>query len=242
MRYIANDGTVINFEVESHGPALVLQHGFFGSIQDWYEYKYVEGLRDYYQLVMIDARGHGESDKPRNHKEYHLQVRAADIVDILDQLGIMRCHYPGYSMGGWISFGLIRWLRERIKSYIIVAAHPYASDMSPLREAVATLGSWVPQLTISYNHKERFLRNDNEALLAAIADNRTDNTDMLRSLSVPCLFIAGEKDELMTKAKSAARLSEQCKFTMIPNVDHGETLYRSDLVIEHVLDFLKALE
>ncbi len=66
MSYIVNDSVRINYEVEGsrEKTCIVLVHGFFGSIEDWYEYNYVNRLKEDYYLILVDARGHGKSDKP----------------------------------------------------------------------------------------------------------------------------------------------------------------------------------
>ena len=43
-----NAGTQIHYEVEGTGPALVLQHGFTQSLEDWGECGYVDALRGMY--------------------------------------------------------------------------------------------------------------------------------------------------------------------------------------------------
>ena len=64
--------------------ALVLQHGFSESVVDWYEAGYVDALRSDYRLILIDARGHGASDKPHDPGAYELERRVADVVAVLD--------------------------------------------------------------------------------------------------------------------------------------------------------------
>lgn len=124
MPFALNNYHKIHYEVEGTGDCLVLQHGFYGSIADWYEFGYVEALKQRFKLIMIDSRGHGQSDKPYEPDQYSLKLRALDVVAVLDALGIEKCHYMGYSMGGWIGFGLMRWRPERFRSFIINAAHP----------------------------------------------------------------------------------------------------------------------
>src|SRR5215831_12825221 len=64
MLYVKSQGLRIHYHVEGHGPPLVCQHGFGDSLKSWYELGYVDALKDEYRLVLIDARGHGTSDKP----------------------------------------------------------------------------------------------------------------------------------------------------------------------------------
>src|SRR5262245_12825985 len=72
MPYAENRGLRIHYEVEGQGPTLVLQHGFTHSVRRWYLHGYVEALRTDYELVLIDARGHGLSDKPHDPTAYTL--------------------------------------------------------------------------------------------------------------------------------------------------------------------------
>ena len=62
MPYATNQGVRIHYQVEGDGPPLVLQHGFFWSVEGWYRVGYVDTLRTSYRLILIDARGHGASD------------------------------------------------------------------------------------------------------------------------------------------------------------------------------------
>jgi len=113
MPYATNQNVRIHYQVEGEGLPLVLQHGFSNSLDTWYERGYVDLLKHDYRLILIDARGHGASDKPHDPEAYALQLRAGDIVAVLDQLHIAHAHFFGYSMGGWIGFGLAQYAPER---------------------------------------------------------------------------------------------------------------------------------
>src|SRR5262252_7442562 len=86
MPYVDNDGVRIHYEVEGKGPSLVLQHGFTHSLRRWYLHGYVDALRNDYELILIDARGHGESDKPHDPHAYTLAARVRDVVAVVDDL------------------------------------------------------------------------------------------------------------------------------------------------------------
>jgi hypothetical protein len=107
MSYTTNKGVRIHYEVEGEGPPLVLQHGWTHSMEDWHTWGYVGALRDHHRLILIDARGHGESDKPYERSAYALDNLVGDIVAVLDALGLERVHYWGYSRGGWIGYGFV---------------------------------------------------------------------------------------------------------------------------------------
>jgi pimeloyl-ACP methyl ester carboxylesterase len=61
MPYADSQGVHIHYKIEGKGSPLVIQHGFTSSLQRWYMHGYVEALKDAYQLILLDARGHGAS-------------------------------------------------------------------------------------------------------------------------------------------------------------------------------------
>jgi pimeloyl-ACP methyl ester carboxylesterase len=87
----------------------VRQHGFSESVVDWYEAGYVDALRSDYRLILIDARGHGASDKPHDADAYGLDRRVGDVVAVPDALEIAKAAFWGYSVGGWIEFGMSKY-------------------------------------------------------------------------------------------------------------------------------------
>jgi pimeloyl-ACP methyl ester carboxylesterase len=71
-------------------------------------------------LVLIDVREHGGSDKPHEPEAAAgLVQRLADLVTVLDNLGIDRAHYFGYSLGGLFGLGLAKHAPDRIRSLSI---------------------------------------------------------------------------------------------------------------------------
>jgi pimeloyl-ACP methyl ester carboxylesterase len=119
MPYVNHQGVRIHYQVEGDGPPLVLQHGLTSCIQSWYVYGYVASLKPSYRLILIDARGHGASDKPHDPKDYELRLRVVDVLAVLDDLHLDTVHYMGYSMGGRIGFGMAQYAPERFHSLII---------------------------------------------------------------------------------------------------------------------------
>ena len=55
-----------------------------------------------FQLIALDCRGHGKSDKPHDPAEYGPEM-AADVVRLLDHLRIEKAHLLGYSSGAFIA-------------------------------------------------------------------------------------------------------------------------------------------
>lgn len=240
MPYTTHHDVRIHYHVEGEGTAFVLQHGFFGSMDDWYEYGYVSQLTQAYRVILIDARGHGGSDKPHQPDKYDLLLHAGDIVAVLDALQVQQCHYLGFSMGGRIGLALTRYQPERIRSMIVMGAHAYQTDTIPLQDGVKNMEVWVPEAAnLSPAHKARLLNNDRHALLAAAtAHHHTSNVDALKQITFPCLVLAGEADELCEQAKHISQAIEGSTFVCLQGLDHVDTLVRSDTVLPHIMRFL----
>jgi pimeloyl-ACP methyl ester carboxylesterase len=120
----AGNGVRIYYEVEGSGPPLVLQHGFAGSLGIWRMDGYVDALKHAYQCVLIDARGHGRSDKPKSVSAYGLEPSYGDVLAVLNHAGIEQAHYWGYSMGGAIGLFAANTGHHGLLSIVIGGSAP----------------------------------------------------------------------------------------------------------------------
>jgi len=123
MPYADNDGVKIFYKQEGVGPPIVLQHGLAGTHLDWIRFSdYVGTLRENYQLILLDARGRGKSDKLYAPEDYSMEHMVGDITAILDEVGLEKAHFWGYSMGGRIGLAAGVYAPDRFSSLIIGGA------------------------------------------------------------------------------------------------------------------------
>jgi pimeloyl-ACP methyl ester carboxylesterase len=242
MPYVESHGVRIHYIVSGEGRPLVLQHGFYGSTADWWAYGYAEELKKTYRLIMIDARGHGASDKPHEPEAYELSLRVADIVSVLDHLGLDRVNYLGYSMGGWIGYGMALHTPERLEALIIGGAQPYGRSFGAARKVLAQgIEAWVNEISewgpYSSDDLERARNNDAEALIAVLHD-RSDISDVLSTMDMPCLLYVGSTDNQAPLMEQCAAQLPRAKFLSIPGQGHIQTYLRGDLIIPPVKEFL----
>jgi pimeloyl-ACP methyl ester carboxylesterase len=54
-------GSRIHYEVERHGPPLLIHHGFSDSIETWFDCGHVDALKATHRVILLDARGHGQT-------------------------------------------------------------------------------------------------------------------------------------------------------------------------------------
>ena len=250
MPYADNAGIRIYYEVEGKGPPLVLLQGWSCPLQLWRYFSYVETLKRDHRLILIDARGHGGSDKPHDAKAYRLERMVADVVAVLDDLNIRKAHYWGYSMGGWVGFGIAAYAIERFRSLIIGGYQPdwgRPQQVEGFFQIVeggmdALLALWKTGLgsRMTTQLEQMALGNDLEALKAIMEAMtvRYDLQEALSTLPIPCLLYVGENDGHYTALKETSKRMPSATFTSLPGLDHFSAIVQSDLVLPHVCQFL----
>jgi pimeloyl-ACP methyl ester carboxylesterase len=252
MPYANNHGIRIHYQVEGAGPPLVLQHGFTDSLENWYERGYVAALKRDHQLILIDARGHGVSDKPHDPSAYAMQRHAADVVAVLEALAIPSAHFFGYSMGGEIGFALAKYAPASCTAFILGGASPRGNDrafqdalLGILQQGTTALVSvWEQPGPISPALKARLQASDMAALTALWTMRIEENPrleDALPTLRQPCLLLAGTQDGLCADIEACSKQIPRGTFVPVPGLDHLEGFLRSDQTLPHVTQFLATL-
>src|SRR5215213_3846360 len=69
-------------------------------------------------LVGVDLRGRGDSDKPESG--YSLETHAADVVRVLDHLGLENAVLAGHSMGGFVALQTALEYPERVRALVLL--------------------------------------------------------------------------------------------------------------------------
>jgi pimeloyl-ACP methyl ester carboxylesterase len=125
-------GVKIHYTVEGKGEPVILIHGLYSSAAvNWQWPGTVAELAKQYQVIALDNRGHGQSDKPQAEGEYGVKM-AEDIVRLMDHLHIARAHVVGYSLGGMIVMKLLTTHPERVSSAVL-GGMGWLQEGSPLQ-------------------------------------------------------------------------------------------------------------
>lgn len=83
-------------------PAVLAVHGFASTAHDnWVAPGWNRTLEGY-RLITFDLRGHGASETPRDPARYSAELLRADALAVLDNFGVDRAHWLGYSLGARI--------------------------------------------------------------------------------------------------------------------------------------------
>lgn len=123
-------------------PPVVLAHGFSDDGLCWTPV--AEILEAHYDVIMVDARGHGRSDAPDGG--YHATSMATDLASVITGLGLYKPVVMGHSMGGSTTMALAGLFPEIPGAIIIedAGASNIMADKSPA--ALARLQQWYDRM------------------------------------------------------------------------------------------------
>ena len=85
MAKLDRDGVKIHYEVHGSGPTILLSHGYSSTARMWDGQ--IAALKDRYQVVVWDMRGHGEVDYPKDPALYSEALTVGDMPALLDEVG-----------------------------------------------------------------------------------------------------------------------------------------------------------
>ncbi|MDA1258038.1 MAG: alpha/beta hydrolase [Chloroflexi bacterium] len=246
------DGTKIHYEVEGSGPPLVLVHGFSGSLHAWKDFGYRDALKGDYRLVMYDVRAHGQSGHPHGLNSYAPEMHVKDLLAVLNDVGIDRTHYFGYSFGSWIGYSILKYAPDHLLSFIGGGSDPYhrksplvsniiESRKDGLQAALAAAEERNGRMSDAA--RANYLAQDPEAQIAAITvrGDTPGLSDALGSITQPVLAFAVTEDGNHDFVKKAASEMPNAEFVSLEGLDHGQAFQRCDLVLPHVTRFLDGI-
>lgn len=99
---VANGIKIHYHRTGGNKPPVVLSHGATDNGMCWL--RLAQALEGDYDLILPDARGHGQSDAPDDG--YDSETRAADLAGFIKALGIDKPAVGGHSMGAMTTFYL----------------------------------------------------------------------------------------------------------------------------------------
>jgi pimeloyl-ACP methyl ester carboxylesterase len=206
---IANDGTSISYRVQGTGPTtLLFMHGWAGSGVYFDE---VVGELDLnaLQVVTMDFRGHGDSEKAV--KPYDPDRIADDVWSVADGVGASNLILVGFSMSGKFAQYVALCRPDRVSGLVLVGGFPASAIPFP-QDLVR---DWVGRAGDRERIREMLGPFISEPVDAAVLDRFLDNAvtvpapvlectlqtcistsfaDRVESLRMPILVVGGRRD------------------------------------------------
>jgi len=118
-RYISvGDGLMLHAVTGGDGPPLLLVHGW---PETWYAWRLVmPALAQDFQVIAVDQRGIGLSDKPASG--YDTGTLARDLIAVMDALGHKQFAVVGHDTGMPIAYALAADYRDRVERLAVAEA------------------------------------------------------------------------------------------------------------------------
>jgi pimeloyl-ACP methyl ester carboxylesterase len=233
--YSADDGVRVayhDWNAGAGGPPIVLQHGFaVSSVGTWFLSGIVEAFaRHGRRVIAIDARGHGETDKPHDPALYGGVRLASDVIGVLDLLNVESYDLVGYSMGAMIAVhaaardvrvrrlvlsGTGAYLLERAKADGVFLSVEIADALGADDPARITdpAGAWLRKVADA-------TRADRLAL-SALARSQLERLPV-EGVRVPTLVLVGDADPFAWGAERLASAIPGARLELLPG-DHITT-------------------
>lgn len=167
-RTLVVNGVRLNVIVEGEGPDVLLVHGFPDDHSVW-RHQIPALVAAGYRVIAPDTRGCGDSEIPPSTDDYKVDFLVADLVGILDALGIDKVRLVGHDWGAVQAWQLAIRHPQRVERFIALSVgHPesyatggflqklkaYYIALIQLRgviELVVRLLNWLPlRLLVGY--------------------------------------------------------------------------------------------
>lgn len=243
-QFFDSNGVRIRYVEQGQGPAVVLMHGYTGTLDRHFIANGVfANLAKDLRAIAIDLRGHGKSGKPYEPSAYGEEF-ARDVVRLLDHLNIQRAHVLGYSLGAMIAGRLVTMYPDRLISVAYVASLPFLEGAAYMdtfaADSVKELEGDLPfkSLAVALQAPGGKPPSDDEirkavAPLVAVNDVRAlaalwrgyktlqVTHAQLKAVHVPSIVITGSEDISAAGVPELNKVHPQIRTLVVQGAQHG---------------------
>jgi pimeloyl-ACP methyl ester carboxylesterase len=251
MPQFSNDGLSLYYEVHGSGLPVVMLHGaavsFAGNFGacGWIDPLTARGL----QVIGLDFRGHGGSDRPLEANLHGTEVLTKDVIALLDHLEIEQASIVGYSIGSTITLHLLHTHPERFRAAALVATgdgiigeppRTFPAILPPLVEILGweELSAEVPPQVAFYWNFAESVGGGRAGIAAALSGEYPPcSPEEAATVEVPVLVVSGDQDVVLGTGPRVADALPRGRYLEVAGADHF-TLAVNEDVQRAVADFL----
>jgi 3-carboxy-cis,cis-muconate cycloisomerase len=221
----------------------------------------VETLAARRRVIRFDHRGHGGSPVPAG--PYTIAALGADVIALMDRLGLARADYAGVSIGGMVGQWLAVHAPERIGRLIVISSAPDTLNPGAFRErarlvreagstepvADAVVAGWftdgfaAAHPTVVAAHRQMIVDTPVDGYAScceAVAAH--DLGAGLATVRSPALVVAGAQDRAIppSQGERIAAAIPGARFELLDPGSHLLSVERADAVNRLILEHLQA--
>ena len=256
----------IHYIVAGEGPPVILVHGIAASLCDWT--RLVPDLtRAGYRAYALDLPGHGESEKPDDPQQYHVDVFHKKFQAWIDSLELDQAPVlVGHSLGGYLSMSYSQQHPGKVAGMLLIDPFYSPQQLSPILRIARrrpTVGAktmrlvpewliniilgWDPTSAADFSPQARQqIANDYKRAsphFVYVTREIPDLTPILPQISTPTQVIWGTQDRTLNP-DSFLRLLEalpNASGHSIPASGHQPHIGKPDVVNRIVIEFTEQI-
>jgi pimeloyl-ACP methyl ester carboxylesterase len=245
---VSINGIDLYHEVHGRGRPLVVLHGGVLNAETCFG-AMIPRLAQAHQVIAVDLQGHGhtaDSDRPIT-----LTNLAADVVGLLDHLGLDRADLFGFSLGSLVSIEMAITDPARVGRLVLASGHIRAdgyhpeiqdpdqmgvSPRLPTEEDFAAMKAAYEATAPDPDHFFPFL----EKLQPVVSAFEGWPDAAIRGITAPTLLIVGDQDFVrLGHAALMLDLLPDAQLAVLPGTTHMQLMMqRADAVLALVEPFL----
>jgi pimeloyl-ACP methyl ester carboxylesterase len=253
MRTFTSDGLRIGYEVHGTGEPVVMLHGaavsFAANFQacGWIDPFTARGM----QVIGMDFRGHGASDKPEDPAVHGSEALGRDVIALLDFLGHERAAIVGYSIGSTVTLHLLHTHPDRFRAAALVATgdgiigfgdRSFPAILPPMVEILGwpELPDDVPGAVAFYYNAAESVGGSRSGVAAALSGAYPPCTlEEAATIAIPVLVVSGDQDIVLGMGPRLAEALPNSRYIERPGADHFSLAIDADVQTE-VAHFLRS--
>lgn len=145
VHWLETNGIVLRVIIAgpSAGTPLVFLHGFPEAAELSWRHQLGWFALKGYRIIAIDQRGYNLSGKPRQVRDYRLEILAKDVIGVIEALGYEQTIVVGHDWGGAVTWHLADHHPDVVRRAIILnVPHGVVFKRTLLRNPRQLLRSW----------------------------------------------------------------------------------------------------
>jgi len=188
MRSVRGAGLELALVDEGEGPAVLMLHGFPDTAQLW-RHQVRALVSAGRRAIAPDMRGRGGSERPSSVEAYAIPHSVADMVAVLDALGLDRVDVVGHDFGAIVAWAMAAQHPERVSRLVAMSVgHPATFRERTVADREM---AWYQLLFQFEGVAEELLQRDDWRLFREWLRDPGDVDEYIADLSRPGALTAG---------------------------------------------------
>lgn len=211
----------IYYEVHGTGDPVILLHGGLGNANHWGSQ--VAALREKFQVILMDSRGHGRSSWDGRPFGYH--DMAGDVLALMDHLEIDRASIVGWSDGANIGLDLAIQHPARLARLVAFAGNFSPAGLRSPPQGTTTMALYFKRAIAEFEQmsgRANELARFRQALSRMWKSEPRFTARQLGAIALPVAVLHAEHDEIVREGHSRqlADLIPGAELKVLANVSH----------------------